>query len=154
MSPEEFDNRLKSAFQDENLPPKEQLWANISSQLEPKAKTPFWYWLLPAIITATIAVVWVGNQKPIVQETAIESSVETSNSQLPRIGSQETAFSDNNKQNQENNNIAVEKTNLSSSVEKSNHQAEISKNKTNHTISIVNNRVKTDKKIESNTNII
>ncbi len=152
MSPEEFDNRLKSAFQDENLPPKEQLWANISSQLEPKAKTPFWYWLLPAIVVVTVAVVWVGNQKPVSKETAIETNIEPTSSNKPRFESQEVALSSNAEQNQENNNIALEKTNLSSSIEKSNHQAEISKNKTNHTISKGNIRVKTDKKIESNTN--
>jgi hypothetical protein len=70
MSPEEFDNRLKSAFKDENLPPREGLWANISSKLEPKAKTPFWYWLLPAIIAVTVGIVWVENQKTTTQEAA------------------------------------------------------------------------------------
>jgi hypothetical protein len=72
MSPEEFDNRLKSAFNDEYLPPKDQLWANISSKLEPKAKTPFWYWILPAIIAVTVGIVWVEIQKPTSQDLAIE----------------------------------------------------------------------------------
>ena len=106
MSPEEFDNRLKSAFQDENLPHKEQLWANISSQLEPKAKTPFWYWLLPAIVVVTVAVVWVGNQKPVSKATAIETNIEPTSSSKPRFESQEVALSSNAEQNQANENIA------------------------------------------------
>jgi hypothetical protein len=106
MSPEEFDNRLKSAFQDENLPPREQLWANISSQLEPKAKTPFWYWLLPAIVVATVAVVWVGNQKPASKETAIETNIEPTPSNKPPIESKEVALSSNTTQNQANESIA------------------------------------------------
>jgi hypothetical protein len=105
MSPEEFDNRLKSAFQDENLPPKEQLWANISSQLEPKAKTPFWYWLLPAIVVVTVAVVWVGNQKPVAKETAFEINIEPTSSSKARIESKEFALSSNTAQNQANGNI-------------------------------------------------
>jgi hypothetical protein len=93
MSPEEFDNRLKSAFQDEYLPPKEQLWANISSQLEPKAKTPFWYWLLPAIIVATVAIVWVGNQNHQKQETAIETVIDPSTLYKPNTKNNEVISS-------------------------------------------------------------
>lgn len=106
MSPEEFDNRLKSAFQDENLPPREQLWANISSQLEPKAKTPFWYWLLPAIVVLTVAVVWVGNQKPVAKETAIETNIEPAISSKALIEIKEVALSSNTTQNQANENVA------------------------------------------------
>ncbi len=102
MSPEEFDNKLKSAFQDEYLPPKEQLWANISSQLEPKAKTPFWYWLLPAIIAVTVAVVWVGNQTPQKQETAIETVLEPIS-----IGKAETPSATNNEWKEKNETILV-----------------------------------------------
>lgn len=72
MSPEEFDNRLKSAFQDEYLQPKEQLWGNISSQLKPKAISPFGKWLLPAIISVTVGIALVVSQKPFTQKMANE----------------------------------------------------------------------------------
>lgn len=61
MSPEEFDNRLRSSFQDEYLPPKENLWVNISGKLDQKAKKPVWQWLLPVIIAVTVAILWIGN---------------------------------------------------------------------------------------------
>lgn len=61
MSPEEFDNRLRSSFQEEYLPPKENLWVNISGKLDQKAKMPVWQWLLPVIIVATVAILWIGN---------------------------------------------------------------------------------------------
>ena len=92
MSPEEFDNRLKSAFKDENLPPREGLWANISSQLEPKAKNTFWYWLLPTITALTIGIVWIGNQKPTTQERAIESVVAS----VPNNASKAESIGDKN----------------------------------------------------------
>lgn len=61
MSPEEFDNRLKSSFQDEFLPPKDLLWQNISQRLDQNAKKPFWYWLVPVIIVISAGIAWLGN---------------------------------------------------------------------------------------------
>jgi cytoskeletal protein RodZ len=61
MSPEEFDNRLKSSFQDEYLPPKDQLWQNINQRLDANAKKPFWYWLVPALIVVSAGIIWIGN---------------------------------------------------------------------------------------------
>jgi hypothetical protein len=43
MNPEEFDNKLKKSFERENWPPKEELWQNISSQLDQKSKFNFWW---------------------------------------------------------------------------------------------------------------
>ncbi len=61
MNPEEFDNRLKSSFQDEYLPPKDQLWQNINHRLNMKAKRPFWHWLVPAIIVTAAGLAWLGS---------------------------------------------------------------------------------------------
>lgn len=85
MSPEEFDNRLQSAFKDEYYPPKEQLWANISSKLEPKAKTPFWNWLLPALLAVTVGVTWLvldlkPSEKPLANQTENHSELIEQNS--------------------------------------------------------------------------
>ncbi|MEZ4803953.1 MAG: hypothetical protein R2852_00295 [Bacteroidia bacterium] len=80
MSPEEFDNRLKSSFQDEYLPPKEHLWANISEKLDRKARKPLWYWLLPVLIVVSASLIWIGNgftnsknKMAVVQENNIEN---------------------------------------------------------------------------------
>jgi hypothetical protein len=132
MSPEEFDNRLKSAFQDENLLPKEQLWANISSQLEPKAKTPFWYWLLPATVVVIGAVVWIGSQKPITNATAIETNVAPSNNGKPKTESNEAALSSKTKQNQANESIAkVKNTNSAISGQTEKNTEKSKKNQDN-----------------------
>ena len=87
MSPEEFDNKLKSAFQDEHLQPKEQLWANISSSLEPKAKTTFWYWLLPVSIAVVVGMAWLGIQAPqseLVVANNTEESGDNERNPLPK----------------------------------------------------------------------
>lgn len=77
MSPEEFDNRLKSSFQDEYLPPKDQLWQNINQRLDANAKMPFWYWLVPVLIVVSAGIVWIGNSLStdrISENAAIENT--------------------------------------------------------------------------------
>lgn len=59
MSPEEFDNRLRSSFNDEFVPPKEHLWHNINTRLDQKAKKPVWYWLSPVAIVAIASIAWL-----------------------------------------------------------------------------------------------
>jgi hypothetical protein len=59
MSPEEFDNRLRSSFNDEFAPPKEHLWHNINTRLDQKARKPVWYWLAPLLIVAVAAITWL-----------------------------------------------------------------------------------------------
>jgi len=61
MSPEEFDNRLKSSFQDEFVPPNDQLWQNLNKHLDQSAKKPFWYWLVPVLIVVTAGIAWLGS---------------------------------------------------------------------------------------------
>ncbi|MDP2174667.1 MAG: hypothetical protein Q8K70_02020 [Bacteroidota bacterium] len=51
MNPEEFDRRLKKAFNKENLQPKEDLWEHIASKIEPKQKKGIWFYILPVIAT-------------------------------------------------------------------------------------------------------
>jgi hypothetical protein len=80
MSPEEFDNRLKSSFQDEYLPPKDQLWQNINQRLDANAKMPFWYWLVPVLIVVSAGIVWLGNSLSIdriSENPAIENTAST-----------------------------------------------------------------------------
>jgi hypothetical protein len=55
MNPEEFDKRLKQAFKTENLIPKEDLWENIASQIQPNQKKGFWHFLTPFMIIAVIS---------------------------------------------------------------------------------------------------
>ena len=61
MSPEEFDNRLRSSFNDEFVPPKEHLWQNINTRLDQQTKRPVWYWLAPLAIVAVATLAWLGN---------------------------------------------------------------------------------------------
>ncbi len=61
MSPEEFDNRLRSSFNDEFVPPKEHLWHNINTRLDQQAKRPVWHWLAPVAIVAIATLAWLGN---------------------------------------------------------------------------------------------
>lgn len=121
MSPEEFDNRLKSAFQDEYLQPKEQLWGNISSQLVPVAKTPFWYWLLPAIVAVAVAVVWVGNQTPQKHETAIETNIEPAS-----VSNAETEQLAINTMNDRNETIAINERNEIQAIDQSSNASSTS----------------------------
>jgi hypothetical protein len=60
MNPEEFDNKLKKTFESENLPPKEEMWQNISSQLDQKAKLNFW-WVF-TVSAILIGMIIVGQQ--------------------------------------------------------------------------------------------
>lgn len=60
MNREEFDNKLKKSFERENLPPKEELWQNISSQLDQKSKFNFWWvFTFSAIL---IGIIIIGQQ--------------------------------------------------------------------------------------------
>jgi hypothetical protein len=82
MSPEEFDNRLKSSFQDEFLPPKDQLWQNIGQRLDQSAKKPFWYWLVPVIIVVSAGIAWLGNgliNSTTNNNVTVQSSLDTDN---------------------------------------------------------------------------
>ena len=60
MNPEEFDNKLKKSFERENWPPKEELWQNISSQLDQKSKFNFW-WVF-TIYAILIGIIIIGQQ--------------------------------------------------------------------------------------------
>lgn len=80
MSPEEFDNRLKSSFQDEHLPPKEHLWVNVSGKLDLQAKKPVWHWLLPLTIVVTAGIVWFaadnsGVSRPETAQSTVQEGI-------------------------------------------------------------------------------
>ena len=78
MSPEEFDNRLRSTFKDEYLPPKEQLWQNINSRLDEKPKNTAWFWAIPIAVILIVGSVWAGlNMNDVKSE---ESNVTEPNS--------------------------------------------------------------------------
>lgn len=69
MSPEEFDNRLRSSFKDEFVPPKEHLWRNIDTRLDQQTKKPVWYWLVPLAIVAVASIAWLTNTYTIGDKT-------------------------------------------------------------------------------------
>ena len=69
MSPEEFDNRLRSSFNDEFVPPKEHLWRNIDTRLDQQTKKPVWYWLAPLAIVAVATIAWLSNADIIGDKT-------------------------------------------------------------------------------------
>lgn len=74
MSPEEFDNRLRSTFKDENLPPREHLWQNISANLDKKQGAgTSWYWMAPVLIALIAGMAWLSNSMSHreVTETAV-----------------------------------------------------------------------------------
>lgn len=50
MNQEEFDRRLKKTFNNEFAPPKEELWENIASRINPKRRFPLWLFILPVAI--------------------------------------------------------------------------------------------------------
>jgi hypothetical protein len=103
MSREEFDNRLRSSFQDENLPPAEHLWVNISEKLENKAKMPYWYWVLPVLAILTVCIMWVGsslsgNDEIAVNKTKSETT-EQSNSGSVHLSATDNSVAESQKLN-------------------------------------------------------
>lgn len=80
MSQEEFDNRLKSSFEDEYLPPGDHLWANISDRLEQKSGRPVWYWLLPVLLLTVAGLGWLAgslSREETKTQTALKPALET-----------------------------------------------------------------------------
>lgn len=61
MSPEEFDNRLRSAFKDEHLPPREQLWQNINGRLDKKPSLSLWHWMTPLFAVLAAGLIWLSS---------------------------------------------------------------------------------------------
>lgn len=85
MSPEEFDNRLRSTFKDEYLPPREHLWQNINERLETaQGSSTLWYWLAPALILVVSGLAWLTSS--IVNNSNDDLAVTTQNA--PVINSQ------------------------------------------------------------------
>lgn len=58
MNLEEFDNKLKKSFERENLPPKEELWQNISKQLDQKSRFNFWWVFTISAILIGATIIW------------------------------------------------------------------------------------------------
>jgi hypothetical protein len=91
MSPEEFDNRLRSAFKDEHLPPREQLWQNISGRLDRKPSLSLWRWMTPLFAVAAAGLIWLGSimlsknsEDALVQQTEkVEPAVNSNDKSVP-----------------------------------------------------------------------
>lgn len=105
MSPEEFDNRLRSSFNDEFVPPKEHLWRNIDTRLDQQTKKPVWYWLVPLAIVAVASIAWLTNANTIGDKTdapntttiaASNNSTSAQSADASANNQTRTALSDNN----------------------------------------------------------
>jgi hypothetical protein len=90
MSPEEFDNRLRSAFKDEHLPPREQLWQNINGRLDHKPSLSLWRWKTPLFAVVAAGLIWLGSnllsknsEDALVQQTEqVETTTIISNNKV------------------------------------------------------------------------
>jgi hypothetical protein len=96
MNPEEFDKRLKQTFKTENLIPKEDLWENIASQIQPNQKKSFWLYFTPIILAVVVssaaAYYFISDNK----NNAIISSNNTE-IQNPQLQNQSTEINQTNK---------------------------------------------------------
>jgi hypothetical protein len=107
MNPEEFDNKLKKSFERENLPPKEELWQNISSQLDQKSKFNFW-WVF-TVSAILIGIIIIGQQLSgnFKKETTIanneQKALNSSNESKPSNNDKEVNTAQNEVVNEESN---------------------------------------------------
>jgi hypothetical protein len=101
MSPEEFDNRLRSTFKDEYLPPREHLWQNINTRLEqPQGIGTNWHWLAPVVITVIAGIAWLTYSN--VKQTKSDNSyvvAETTVTNPNSVDASAPASSENNTKN-------------------------------------------------------
>lgn len=111
MSPEEFDNRLRSTFKDENLPPREHLWQNISTNLDMKQGSgTVWYWMTPVLIAFIAGMAWLshsmshreGTETTVASENATTKSAPETNA--PVADAQVNAIDKGTVSNQATNN--------------------------------------------------
>ncbi|MCC6818540.1 MAG: hypothetical protein IT245_06605 [Bacteroidia bacterium] len=87
MSPEEFDNRLRSTFNDEYLPPKENMWQNINDRLETvQGSSTIWYWLAPLLIIVISGLAWLTFSN--VSSNNVESAVVIENTTITTTDNQ------------------------------------------------------------------
>jgi len=65
MNQEEFDRRLKKTFNNEFIPPKEELWENIASRINPKRRFPLWLFIVPVaiVLLASLSFIYFSNSK-------------------------------------------------------------------------------------------
>ncbi len=72
MNPEEFDKTLKNTFKNEYLPPREDLWNNISTQLDDKKKMSYWLLLIPLVLISIGSLFFYNSKKsnPVVAESS------------------------------------------------------------------------------------
>lgn len=140
MSPEEFDNRLKSSFQDEYLPPKENLWVNISTSLDQKAKTPVWHWLLPVLVAFSVSIIWLGSNltDSVKNEEANVQSSETS------TVVESTSASTNNANSSSSYDVSVNESKVNSSVKQNTTESTL-----NESIRSTNNNASSKDEIRS-----
>lgn len=140
MSPEEFDNRLKSSFQDEYLPPKENLWVNISTSLDQKAKTPVWHWLLPVLVAFSVSIIWLGSNltDSVKNEEANVQSSETSTIV------ESTSASTNNANSSSSYDVSVNESKVNSSVKQNTSESTM-----NESIRSTNNNTSSNDEIRS-----
>lgn len=134
MSPEEFDNRLRSTFKDEYLPPREHLWQNINTRLEQKQGTGAnWYWLAPLLIAVVSGLAWLTHSSltsntdntAIVAENAVTSNP-SSNEVAPT--SAEKGASDQSSNNEVSDNNQIPLNEAASNVSASNNNRNFKSN--------------------------
>jgi cytoskeletal protein RodZ len=110
MNPEEFDNKLKKSFERENLPPKEELWQNISSQLDQKSKFNFW-WVF-TVSAILIGIIIIGQQlsgnfkKGTTISNNEQKTLNTPNESNPASKEQQVSTSQNDESSKETENSA------------------------------------------------
>lgn len=157
MSPEEFDNRLRSSFNDEFVPPKEHLWHNINTRLDQKAKRPVWFWLAPIAIVAVATMAWLGNAL-MSDQNEPTSNTSTSEAIAGNTPAQSSVASTQNNSDLAENNHAPDNT-LPSHDLNSGANANIAQNEGNNghaTIGHTNNaspiRIKSNKNVRTGNN--
>lgn len=125
MSPEEFDNRLRASFKDEQLPPREQLWQNVSARLDQNPGGSVWRWAAPVIIAVIVGLTWIGtsllsnkkeNSAPVSSVTTHTDSTTIVLAQSTETNSTDVAPVENNPSNESAGSSALRSENPTNSM--------------------------------------